>query len=678
MRRWGVLYYSDVLGLYMQKAGWIGLCMAFEQQAQAASLYQKLYQTPLLSEAARSFVMNHVGAILNTFVVTAMERNQFHAHVKCKEAQDLGVDLVRMGDWDLFEEDIPAEAREREVVVPVERKRREARRFLPPRRSYRRQPPRRPTSPKVSPKAPKTPPRPKNPHIKTIATKSGKQVQVDQSKSFVSSQIPKGAVPVARQPSGGVGVPHPAAPPSPRVQQSVQAWGQTFGSRVTKLTNPTQKKLPGQNSGTGSLATADNNQHKTSLANTGTRLKDTHPYNQKVTAPKADSPKTQKGAASRASPQGQAPSQSSTKSGNSRPSPIKTLTRTPPKRRIHQSHKALDRPKLQRYLRSQKYLTRRQQVRKAYGLRSAAKGPSEAKYRRALEIQRKMNRKSQVRNNPLYNKKVTQSNKDAVQGMPENPQFMTSSVKTLTSWLDRHPRWDAFLGGLGNMASNTIAFSISGIVAVAYDRKFWGPKEQAAKTTLAESNKDQPYSLLTDPTTNTTYAVNPDQIPKDAVSKDKFEEDAKFQQEILARAAIPANPEVEKRIAAVLAHQDNVNKQWQESSGKVEAIPSFVGNEDNPTLEQAQAAARYNPHALKMKYDPLGYEEELEADSTNFLFNNQDKLTAAQKGNIKKGDDLGRQLYGLLKRHREGNRTVPPSSDQADLALLAGGGDSIW
>ena len=97
MRRWGVLYYSDVLGLYMQKAGWIGLCMAFEQRAQAASLYQKLYQTPLLSEAARSFVMNHVGAILNTFVVTAMERNQFHAHVKCKEAQDLGVDLVRMG-----------------------------------------------------------------------------------------------------------------------------------------------------------------------------------------------------------------------------------------------------------------------------------------------------------------------------------------------------------------------------------------------------------------------------------------------------------------------------------------------------------------------------------------------------------------------------------------------------
>ena len=228
------------------------------------------------------------------------------------------------------------------------------------------------------------------------------------------------------------------------------------------------------------------------------------------------------------------------------------------------------------------------------------------------------------------------------------------------------------------MASNTIAFSISGIVAVAYDRKFWGPKEQAAKTTLAESNKDQPYSLLTDPTTNTTYAVNPDQIPKDAISKKKFEEDEKFQQEILARAAIPANPEVEKRIAAVLAHQDNVNKRWQESSGRVEAIPSFVGNEDNPTLEQAQEAARYNPHALKVKYDPLGYEEELEADSTNFLFNNQDKLSATQKGNIKKGDDLGRQLYGLLKRHREGNRTAPPSSDQADLALLAWGGDSIW
>ena len=129
MRKWGVLYHSDVLGLYMQKAGWIGLCMAFQQKAQAASLFQKLYQSPLLSESARSFVMNHVGAILNTFVITAVERHQFYEHTSCKEAHDLGVDLVRMGDWDLFEEDIPADSEEREVVVPIERTRRSPRRF---------------------------------------------------------------------------------------------------------------------------------------------------------------------------------------------------------------------------------------------------------------------------------------------------------------------------------------------------------------------------------------------------------------------------------------------------------------------------------------------------------------------------------------------------------------------
>ena len=73
MRRWGVLYYSEVLDLYMQKAGWIDFCMAFEQKGQAASLLQKLYQFPHLSNVARSFVLNHVGAILNTYVVTALE-----------------------------------------------------------------------------------------------------------------------------------------------------------------------------------------------------------------------------------------------------------------------------------------------------------------------------------------------------------------------------------------------------------------------------------------------------------------------------------------------------------------------------------------------------------------------------------------------------------------------------
>ena len=651
MRKWGVLYHSDVLGLYMQKAGWIGLCMAFKQKAQAASLFQKLYQSPLLSESARSFVMNHVGAILNTFVVTAVERHQFHEHTSCKEAHDLGVDLVRMGDWDLFEEDIPADSEEREVVVPIERKRRSPRRFLPARRP-RRRPANRPSQPKVSPKAPKTPPKPKNPHVKVVATKDGKQVQVDQRKTYVSSNIPKNAVPVAKQGSGGVGVPAPASPPSPKVQQSVQAWGQTFGSRVVKINQ--QRKLPGQNSGTGNVQGGKTQ----GLANTGTKLKDTHPYNRKPETPKVETPKSSKGAASSTSSQGQKPTKTSTNSGSK--TPVKTLSRTPLKHRVQPNQKTLDKLKLRQYLRSRKYTNKRVRVRKVYGLRASNNKPSEAKYLRALAIQKRMQRRQRIQDNPLYNKKSTLSNKAAVKDMPENPQHMTSSVKTLTSWLDRHPRVDAFLAGLGNMASNTISFSISGIVAVAYDRGYWGPKEQAAKTTLSESNKDQPYSLLTDPTTNTTYAVNPDQIPKDAVSKKKFDEDAKFQEEILARAAVPANPEVERRISEVLALQDKNNREWQMANGRVEVTPSFVGNEDNPTLEQAREAARYNPHALKLKYDPLGYEEELEADSTNFLFNNQDKLSAAQKENIRKGDELGKQLYGLLKRHREKTEMLPP------------------
>ena len=87
-------------------------------------------------------------------------------------------------------------------------------------------------------------------------------------------------------------------------------------------------------------------------------------------------------------------------------------------------------------------------------------------------------------------------------------------------------------------------------------------KRAAGKKTLEESNEDQPYSLLTDPTTNVTHAFKPDQVPKDTISKKKFEEDQKFQQEILARAAIPASPEAKKRIVDVLKHQDHVNKLW--------------------------------------------------------------------------------------------------------------------
>ena len=88
----------------MQKAGWVGFCMAFEQKGQAASLLQKIYQSPLLSESACSFVLKHVGAIINTYVVTALERQQYH---RCVEAHDLGVTVDGMDRWDAFEEDIP-------------------------------------------------------------------------------------------------------------------------------------------------------------------------------------------------------------------------------------------------------------------------------------------------------------------------------------------------------------------------------------------------------------------------------------------------------------------------------------------------------------------------------------------------------------------------------------------
>ena len=209
----------------------------------------------------------------------------------------------------------------------------------------------------------------------------------------------------------------------------------------------------------------------------------------------------------------------------------------------------------------------------------------------------------------------------------------------------------------------------------------WGPKEEAVKETLKKSNEDQPYSLLKDPTTDTTYAVKPEDIPKDALSPAEFkqsEEDRKFQEEILARAAIPVNPAAVKRLTDVLEHQDKVNRLWQEKHNRVEPTPSFVGHEDNPTLEHAIAASNYNPHPMKIKYDPMEYQEELEADSTEYLYQNKVKLTATQKANIKAGSDLGDQIYGLIKRHREKQRPPPPSSDKTDLALLSGGGDSLW
>ena len=84
-------------------------------------------------------------------------------------------------------------------------------------------------------------------------------------------------------------------------------------------------------------------------------------------------------------------------------------------------------------------------------------------------------------------------------------------------------------------------------------------------------------------------------------------------------------------------------------------------------------AARYNPHALKLKYDPLGYEEELEADSTNFLFNNQDKLSAAQKENIKKGDELGDAALWLVKTTSGEKQKCSPLIRQSRLSSVGRG-----
>ena len=665
MRRWGVLYYSDVLGLYMQKAGWIGLCIAFQQKGQAAALFQKLYQSPLLTESARSFVLNHVGAIINTYVVTSMETWTFHAHDKCKEAHALGVNLEHMGDWDAFEEDMDANDGDREVVVPAERRKRspDARRFggIPirassrgysRRASIRAQRPRPNTRPKTGngvkngngakPNGkPNTKPKQNPPHVKTVPTKDGKTVDVNNNQAYVSSKIPEGAIAI-KQPGGAVvGKNEPAPPPSTgaKVQPSSQAWGDT--------------KLPGSsNTKTGSLPGSNNRK----------RPVDTNDPTSPAKKPKVDNPvkETQ-------------PSSTKQSSTAKRPSVKANLLR-----HKSQTAKPINGQRLRNYLCSSEHLARKRLVYAAYKIRFAKNQISQHKYLRALDVQRRASRKLKAQNNPLQTPKTKLSNRDAVADMPKNPQHMESSVKTLTNWFDRHPRVDAFVAGLGNMASSTIAFSISGIAAVAYDRKVWGPKEQAVKKVVEESNKDQPYSLLTDPTTNVTYAVKPDQVPDDAVSRKKFEEDQRFQQEILARAAIPVNPEAEKRIVDVLRLQDKVNKLWQVANRQVKPTPSFAGNEDNPTLEQAIEAANYNPHALKIKNDPMGYQEELEADSTDFLVDNVDKYSETQKSNIGLGDDLGRQIYDMIKSYREKHLKAPPPSDREDLALLAGGGDSLW
>ena len=249
MQRWGVLYHSEVLGLYLQKAGWIGLCMAFQQKGQAASLMQKLYQSPLFSESARSFVMNHVGAVINTYVVTALERQRFHEHRRCVEAQGLGVRLDRMEDWDAFEEDIPTDDEEREVVNPYHPSRQKRSPITPRfgsvmrnyqtyfpavrqasvRGSFGGARPRTNSGTRTRPVAggavggaKKNPP-----HVQTVQTKSGKQVDVNNIQNYVSAKIPQGAIPLQKPNNVNAGVPAPASPPAPstKIQPSSNPWG---------------------------------------------------------------------------------------------------------------------------------------------------------------------------------------------------------------------------------------------------------------------------------------------------------------------------------------------------------------------------------------------------------------------------------------------------------------------
>ena len=68
--RWDIIYYSEVRELHIHKGGWVRLCIAFGLKPQAATIFRKLYKNHLLTGSRRSFVLNPVGAILNTYVVT--------------------------------------------------------------------------------------------------------------------------------------------------------------------------------------------------------------------------------------------------------------------------------------------------------------------------------------------------------------------------------------------------------------------------------------------------------------------------------------------------------------------------------------------------------------------------------------------------------------------------------
>ena len=327
----------------------------------------------------------------------------------------------------------------------------------------------------------------KPPHVQTVQTKNGKQVDVNNNQNYVSAKIPQGAIPIQKQNNGNAGVPAPASPPAPstKIQPSSNPWG--LPSSV--LPGSVAGKTAGLSSSKSAPVLSSNSVKsapvppKRSDPSTLSQKSGSGKTNANANLQQGKKLSKSSGARTRSNSQSGKPSLKTNPSSK----PAKPLT---------------PRAQLRQYLRTKAFLQQRQQVIKAYGLKPPRNKISEQKYLRAIQLQRKLYKRRQILNNPLHTPKTKQSNQDAVSGMPENPQHMESSAKALANWLDRHPRWDAFVGGLGNMASNAVAFSISGIVVVAYTKGVWGPKEQAIKKTLENSNKDQPYSLLTDPTTN--------------------------------------------------------------------------------------------------------------------------------------------------------------------------------
>ena len=360
-----------------------------------------------------------------------------------------------MDRWDAFEEDIPADDEEREVVVPVERERRspDPRRFggLPrgstlggaTRIRRLRARPRPGTSSGSKSPSPnrggaagsgKTQPKP--PHVQTVQTKTGQQVNVNNKQVYVSSKVPPNAIPIQKRGSvGSVGAPVPSSPPaSPtKIQPSSQSWGSSAklpGSSAGKSVS-----LPGSRSGSQKNPAAP--QSKSAPTSPQTKRDPTSPKRQEPPSqtppakkPKLDNTKTEvkPKASSGTNKKGQA---SQSKTSTSTRSSNKANTLQKPRRPKNSKQ-------LRQYLKTKAYKNKKQEVLKAYGLKASKSKVSEQKYLRAIQLQKKLYKKRKIQNNPLETAKTKLSNQDAVADMPDNPSWMRSSVRTLSKFLDKH------------------------------------------------------------------------------------------------------------------------------------------------------------------------------------------------------------------------------------------------